>query len=242
MSRKPDARHNSRNYMPFSFQLHIEFFLPGMVLFCSFALLAELFYRAEITATLAFLASGPATSVILVVFVIGLGCYFLGTVANAVGNRLIRVLMAGYRRRIIRRKLALQMGQSIEALPESERAIISSLLPRVRSQSADDKLNEVYAAARSFCSLWSERSAKAIDYHWALVRLARATLLPIVFLNVVFLVRFISHTAHAANGLGLLVSFVLLALTFMTYRYREKFLIYTVFDILFLSSIQRDKK
>lgn len=223
--------------MPFSFQLLLEFFLPGMVLCCAGALLLDLAYADEIAAAMKFLVSGPSAGVAVAVFGVGLICYFLGTVANAVSNRVIRILLAGYRRKLIRRKLGLGCQQGPGDLPNREKQILEQFLPPLRC-GGEDALNELYAAARSFCSLWSERTARAIDYHWSLVRLARATLLPLMLLAVVFLLRLTLATSWLFNAMGLVVSTLLLGLTCVTYSYREKFLIYTVFDVFFVSAKQ----
>lgn len=220
--------------MPFSFPLLVEFFFPGLILFCAGCLAIDILIPAEIALAGAMLTTKD--NLVVAVFVIGLVCYYLGTAINAVSNTVIRLRMADYRRAIIRRKLGLESEQSIDDLSDADRRLIQEHLPRLKSTNTGDRLNEFYAAARTFCSLQSDRTAKTIDYHWSLMRLARAALLPLGLLALVLLVRSIIHHS-TANTAGFVLATVILAITFQAYRYREKFLIYTVFDTFFESAV-----
>ncbi len=221
--------------MPFSFPLLVEFFFPGLIVFCAIALFLELLFPAELAGTVSLVTSGSSGNVLALLLIAGLLCYFLGSTMNAVSNQVIRVWMAQYRRRMIRRKLGLSSEETVDHLEDAETGLIHKRLPRMKSKDPNDKLNELYAAARTFCSLHSDRTARTIDYHWALMRLSRAALLPLVVLTCVFLVRSIVDTAHFANAVGFVLGSIQLAVTFSSYRYREKFLIYTVFDTFFES-------
>ncbi|NBB81562.1 MAG: hypothetical protein GVY36_19335 [Verrucomicrobia bacterium] len=223
--------------MPFSFPLLVEFFFPGLIAFCAVAFLLELLFANDVATIVAVITSGDSGNVIAVLLIAGLVCYFLGATMNAVSNRVIRVQMAKYRRRMIRRKLGLEPDRAVDNLDPAELQIISDYLPRLNSKDVGDKLNELYAAARTFCSLYSDRTSKTIDYHWSLMRLSRAALLPLMILAFVFLVRSFAHHAHLANAIAFVLTGIQLAVTFGSYCYREKFLIYTVFDTFFESAM-----
>jgi hypothetical protein len=137
---------------------------------------------------------------------------------------------------MIRQKLGLKAPQALEALPTYEKGIIDTYLPKQKSPKDEDKLNEVYAAARIYVSIYSDRCGKIVDYHWGLVRLSRATLMPLVILAVVFLIRVLRYFFSVLDLIGLFSSSLLFVLTLINYRYREKFLVYTVFDAFFLST------
>lgn len=223
--------------MPFSFQLLVEFVFPGLILFCAFVLSIDYIFPAEVNAFYASLVSGKSTNVAAVVFIAGLVCYFFGTTINAVSNRLIRIWGARYRRKMIRRKLGLGDNATFKDIDCKERQLYDRYLPTLKSEDdSDDKFNELYAAARTFCSLHSDRTVKAIDYHWSQVRLSRATLLPLALLTAVFLIRALIHDALTVNILGFGLGLFLFVLTLITYRYREKFLVYTVFNVFFGSA------
>jgi hypothetical protein len=227
--------------MPFSFQLLVEFFFPGLIVYCAVVLCLDLIYPGRIEAVARYSESTPSAILIILVFVSGLCCYFLGAIINGVSNRAIRVWMSTYRRSIIRRKLGLGSSASVEDLSDEERETIARQLPRLKSQDQGDRLNELYASARTFGAISSERAGKIIDYHWSLVRLSRATLLPLVLLSVVLLVRSFCHAFSLAQLLAFLGCVLLFFLTLVNYRYREKFLIYTVFDTFFLSARSREE-
>jgi hypothetical protein len=205
-------------------------------LFCAAGLLGDLIFPFPVANAVAALGSGSSGSVGVVWLTAGLICYFLGATTNAVSNRLIRTWMAGYRRRMIRRKLGLSPNETVDDLHADEQKLISVHLPDQKSKDTGDKLNELYAASRTFCSLFSDRSARAIDYHWSLMRLSRASLLPLMVLAGVCAIRLGFHHARLANVTGVSLALVLLGLTFSSYIYREKFLIYTVFDTFFESA------
>jgi hypothetical protein len=76
------------------------------------------------------------------------------------------------------------------------------LLPTFKSQNCDDKLNEFYAAARTFAVVSSDRAGKLMDYHWTLVRLSRATLLPLGLLSLVFFIRWLSACFSSEEAVG----------------------------------------
>lgn len=224
--------------MPFSFQLLVEFFFPGLILLTSFFMLVHLLLPTHMRTAVASFQSSSPTLQVLWVFVCGLLCYFLGAVINGVSNKFIRVWMAKYRRRMIRRKLGLKPGQTLDLLPDKEKRAITLLLPTPKAKNYDDKkeddeLNELYAAARTFNAVSSERAGKLMDYHWALVRLSRATLLPLGLLTAVFLFRWLAHCFSAMDALGFLSGAFLFVLTLVNYRYREKFLVYVTFDMFF---------
>ncbi len=221
--------------MPFSFQLLVEFFFPGLILFCSFFLFVDGLFPKDFANMIVFLESRSSTTLLILAFSFGLVCYFLGAVINGVSNIVIRVQMSKYRRKMIRRKLGLPPKGTINDLDSDAKHAIEQVLPRFKSKDPSDQLNEVYAAARTFSSVGSERAGKIIDYHWTLVRLSRATLLPLIVLAIVFLIRFVSQSFSGWNFLGFMVSAILFLLTWVNYRYREKFLIYTVFDTFFVT-------
>jgi len=68
-----------------------------------------------------------------------------------------------------------------------------------------------------------------------LVRLSRATLLPLLLLTIVLFIRAFIPQISLIYLFAFSSCCLLFFLTFINYRYREKFLIYTVFDTLFLS-------
>jgi len=225
--------------MPFSFQLLVEFFFPGLIVFGSFLLTVDLILPAHASKAMAGFATCSATLQVMATFVLGLVCYFLGAVINGVSNRFIRIGMAPFRCSMIRRKLGLKHNEGISDLSKKDRQAreaIEALLPAIKSDNMDDQLNEVYAAARTFSAISSDRAGKLIDYHWSLVRLSRATLLPLGFLTVVFFIRCLAKSLVATEGVGLFSAVLLLGLTLVNYKYREKFLVYTTFDLFFLSA------
>jgi len=222
--------------MPFSFQLLVEFFFPGLILLTSFSLTVGLVLPAQAAKMVGSFHSSSASIQVICVFVCGLVCYFLGAVINGVSNKFIRVGMAAFRRNMIRRKLGLRPDQTVDDLPEKEKRAVTLLLPTLKSHNEDDKLNELYAAARTFSAISSDRAGKLMDYHWALVRLSRATLLPLAVLALVFLLRWIIMSRAGTEAIGFLGVAILLALTFANYRYREKFLVYTALDLFFLTA------
>lgn len=167
----------------------------------------------------------------LVLFVSGLVSYFLGCVSNAVSNTLMRNTFGrSFRLSVLREKLKLGEKDDISAVHQSESAVIKALLPRQR-KCGDDSLSEFFAAARTFCSLHAS-AARVIEYHWSQFRLARAMLLPLALLFAVTAVDcWWSSQSIAAPA----IVACLLVATFLTYRYREKFLIYTVIDAFFVA-------
>src|SRR3972149_1702850 len=147
--------------MPFSFQLLVEFFFPGLILLSSFFLTVDLLLPAEAAkVTTIFESSHSATLQVIFVFASGLICYFLGAVINGVSNKFIRIGMATFRRGMIRHKLGLKPDGTLDDLPQKERQAIEILLPTLKSKNPDDKLNEVYAAARTFSAISSDRAGK----------------------------------------------------------------------------------
>lgn len=218
--------------MPFSFHLVVEFFFPGLILLTAFWLSVDLAFPSDVSEFALALRSSSATAQAISVLISGLVCYFLGAVINGVSNRFIRLAMEGFRQKMIRQKLGLEAGQALSNLPKEEQDAIARMLPVPKS---DNRLNEVYAAARSYSATSSDRAGKLIDYHWSLVRLSRAALLPLVALAIVFVVRWvISH--EASGAIGALTTTLLVFLTVLNYRYREKFLVYTAFDLFFISA------
>ena len=222
--------------MPFSFQLLVEFFFPGPILLVSSLLTLDLLLPTQGAEWASSFESCTATLQLILALIAGLISYFFGAIINGVTNKFIRIGMAGFRRSMIRRKLGLGPQGTLDDLPDRERRAVESLVPTLKSCSEDDKLNEVYAAARTYSAISSDRAGKLIDYHWALVRLSRATLLPLGLLASVFLLRWIAKSFAATDAVGFLAATVFLALTFVNYRYREKFLVYTTFDLFFLSA------
>lgn len=121
---------------------------------------------------------------------------------------------------MIRKKLKLENVQALDDLEEVHFLIIQKIMPPlVKNENEEDQLTkkdelkkekdqlkEIYAAARNYCSVQSDRTAQVVSYHWGLLRLARATLLPLLLLGIVLSIRlFIS-------GL-LLIELFLLAVT-----------------------------
>ena len=227
--------------MPFSFTLLVEFLFPGLIAFCGLALIVERVFPSNVSSVVAAVESGGSASA-AVMLVVGLTSYFLGTTLNSVSNGIIRKIMAGYRRSMIRRKLGLGPRETIDDLNEVEQTLILSHLRKVKSSDEGEKLNEVYAAARTFCSLHSDRTANTIAYHWSLMRLSRAASLPLLLLGLAFLGRAFVQSNRQVEVAGFLLSAIQLLITFLSYRYREKFLIYTVFDTFFESSRREIKR
>jgi len=226
--------------MPFNSQLLIEFFFSGLITLVSILLLFGVFDPIKAKDLLDMFKVASPTQILLIVFISGLISYYLGTVVNALSNKIIRERFTGYRLKMIRRKLGLQKPKKAEIKNldeiEIERlALIKKLLPVFATNKEEDKLKELYTAARNFCGIYSEQTSHMVSYHWGLLRLSRATILPLLLLCVVLMIRlvFLKFNTVELFSLGFVIA--ALALTLISYLYREKFLIYTVFDIFFIS-------
>ena len=125
--------------MPFSFQLLVEFFFPGLILLSSFFLTVDLLLPAQVAKVTTSFESCSATLQIILVFVFGLISYFLGAVINGVSNKFIRIGMATFRRGMIRRKLGIEPHGTLEDLPEKEKQAVKLLLPQKISLLSSDK-------------------------------------------------------------------------------------------------------
>ena len=226
--------------MPFNFQLLVEFFFSGLITLVSILLLFGIIdpeKTKELTDTFKLASSGQ---LVFIVFIGGLVSYYLGTVVNALSNKIIREFFSGYRIKMIRRKLGIQKSekgevQNLNNIEKEKLSLIEELLPGFATKNEKDKLKELYTAARNYCGIHSEETSRMISYHWGLLRLSRATILPLILLCIILLICLFVPGNTTEELFALVVVIVALILTIISYSYREKFLIYTVFDIFFIS-------
>jgi len=183
----------------------------------------DLIFPGTIATLTDFAKSTSATILVILVFLFGLLCYFLGTIFNGVSNKVIRVWMSNYRRAMISRKLGLPSKGSFTDLQNNQKTVINRFLPKLKSKNPGDKLNELYAVAKTYSAISSELSRSLIDYHWALVRLSRATLLPLLLLTIVLFIRAFIPQISLIYLFAFSSCCLLFFLTFINYRYREKF-------------------
>ncbi len=231
--------------MPFNFQLLIEFFFSGVITLVSILLLFGIIDPSKAKELIDIFKSTSSGELVFIVFIGGLISYYLGTVVNALSNKIIRNSFSGYRVKMIRRKLGLLKSEKLEVKDftkiEKERlSIIKILLPDFATKNEEDKLKELYTAARNYCGIHSESTSRMISYHWGLLRLSRATILPLILLFIVLITSILFPENRKEELFSLIVVGFALVLTIISYRYREKFLIYTVFDIFFISQ-KKDK-
>ena len=252
--------------MPFNFQLLVEFFFSGVITFISILLLFDVIEPSKAKdLTEIFNSSGK---LLFTVFISGLVSYYIGTVVNALSNKIIREFFSGYRIRMIRRKLGLLIEErpterenllrklikkaiiliksrkdkkpkykfkTLSELEEDRCNLIRKLIPSQITGKEEDKLKEIYTAVRNYCGIHSKETNQMISYHWGLLRLSRATILPLFLLCLVLTIRLVFPGNNIEEFFTLVVGAVVLIATIFSYSYREKFLIYTVFDIFFIS-------
>ena len=216
--------------MPFSFKLMIEFFLPGIIILNSFFLVVDL----QITNILELFNKNSITLQIFFISLYILLCYFLGIIINGCSNLFIRKWITKFRIVMIKRKLNLKNDERIDKLDKKKEQIILEVFPEITLTNNEDKFKEIYAAARTFSEISSDRSGKIMDYHRSLVRLSRATILPLGILFFIFLFRWLFFSHSSIDFVGFISTLFVFWFTVINYRYREKFLIYTTFDIFFL--------
>lgn len=268
--------------MPFNFQLLIEFFFSGVITLVSILLLYGVIDPVKTKELLKLLDPiHTNVQIAFLVFIGGLISYYLGTVVNALSNKIIREFFSGYRIKMIRRKLGISQIETkeseepkksglgkilfiikqmfmnkkygnvvypkIENIDNERLSYIQDILPKQiakentvgrkknENKFENDGLKELYTAVRNYCGINSDHTTRMVSYHWGLLRLSRATILPLILLLLVLII----HLFIAGNetlelfSIGVVVTAIVL--TIISYRYREKFLIYTVFDIFFIS-------
>ena len=220
--------------MPFNFQLLVEFFFSGLITLVSILLLFGIIDPTKTQELIDLFYSASSGQLVFFVFIGGLISYYLGTVVNATSNKIIREFLSGYRIKMIRRKLGLNKMDTLVDLDEDRKSLIDKILPKQVNESKD-QLKEFYTAARNYCGTHSEQTSHMVSYHWGLLRLSRATILPLILFCIVVSIRLFMAGNLIEELFFLGVGFVALILTIVSYRYREKFLIYTVFDIFFIS-------
>lgn len=125
--------------------------------------------------------------------------------------------------------------KELTELEKNRKELLEKLVPTQVTELKKDQLKEIYTAARNYCGIYSEQTSKMVSYHWGLLRLSRATIFPLILFCAVIIIRLFIFGNLQGELFLLSIGSAALILTIISYRYREKFLIYTVFDIFFIS-------
>ena len=249
--------------MPFKFQLLVEFFFSGVITLLSILLLFGIIDPTKTKELVDIFKLDSSGQLVFIVFIGGLVSYYIGTVVNALSNKIIREFFSGYRIRMIRRKLGLLIEEqpikrinllkrltiivlsiklkkeykfkTLSELEKDRNDLIKELIPSQVTGKEEDKLKEIYTAVRNYCGIHSEHTNQMISYHWGLLRLSRATILPLFLLCLVLMIRLFVPGNNIEESFSLVIGAIVFVSTIFSYSYREKFLIYTVFDIFFIS-------
>ena len=188
-----------------------------------------------------------------------LGAYVVNTSLSSILNLLSRKLFWGrVREYLIYRKLNVfkqkrfeeerpsclwyirertRIGEDIKRVKDEKQSLRPFLLEKIKRQHPEEELSnsilDVYDLVRTEVMASGDSAIIGwIQYHWGQLRLARSTLVPALVLLI-----FLPFAAASWFSPGLLwgiaaffLSLAFLAIQFMHYYYRERFMIYSMFS------------